>query len=55
MVIMVYIDCFNEKSDEYQSFRPCYPEELFEYLASLVSAKARVWDCGTGNGHAALA
>ncbi len=51
---MYYIKHFNEKSGEYQCFRPGYPEQLFDYLATLVNAEARVWDCGTGNGQAAL-
>jgi SAM-dependent methyltransferase len=41
-------------ADLYRKFRPRYPEALFEYLASLVSAHDMAWDCGTGNGQAAL-
>jgi SAM-dependent methyltransferase len=27
---------------------------LFEFIAALAPARRRAWDCGTGNGHAAL-
>lgn len=31
-----------------------YPAELYEYLSSLTSAHELAWDCGTGNGQAAV-
>jgi ubiquinone/menaquinone biosynthesis C-methylase UbiE len=52
---MEYIKHFNHQSDKYLSFRPNYPDALFDYLAMLVSPNATVWDCGTGNGQAAFA
>jgi SAM-dependent methyltransferase len=36
----------------YADFRPHYPAELFDYLATLVSREAVVWDCAAGNGQA---
>jgi len=52
---MQYIKHFNQQSDKYLSYRPGYPEPLFDYLASLVDEEVYVWDCGTGNGQAAFA
>lgn len=51
-----HTDLYDEAdfADLYHKFRPRYPEALFEYLASLVSAHEMAWDCGTGNGQAAL-
>lgn len=52
---MDYIKHFNQQSDNYLLFRPNYPNALFEYLFSLVETPNCVWDCGTGNGQAAVA
>lgn len=51
---MTYINHFNQGSDKYIRFRPDYPEALFTYLLSLLNKTAQVWDCGTGNGQAAV-
>src|SRR5205823_14795537 len=40
---------------EYRRFRPTYPPRLFEVLADWSPALRLAWDCGTGNGQAALA
>jgi SAM-dependent methyltransferase len=48
------IDLFSEKSDLYALARPRYPEELFDFIASRSPACARAWDCGAGNGQAAV-
>lgn len=40
---------------EYAKFRPTYPGELFEYLATLPPARDLAWDCATGSGQAAVA
>ena len=48
-------DHFSKQSKFYADCRPTYPEPLFDYLATLVPATARVWDCATGNGQAAQA
>jgi SAM-dependent methyltransferase len=47
-------DHFSHASDEYRRSRPRYPLELFEWLASQAPDRALAWDCGTGNGQAAV-
>jgi SAM-dependent methyltransferase len=51
---MSFKDHFSKQADDYAKYRPAYPRELFEYLASLAPARLLAWDCGTGNGQAAL-
>jgi SAM-dependent methyltransferase len=51
---MQFKDYFSAQSDEYARRRPHYPPELFEYLSLVVEAHDQAWDCGTGNGQAAL-
>ncbi len=51
---MDFKDHFSTQSADYAKYRPHYPEELFEYLASISPARKVAWDCGTGNGQAAL-
>lgn len=46
-------DHFSRQAPEYSRYRPFYPPELFEYLASLVPSRALAWDCATGGGQAA--
>ena len=46
-------DHFSSSSQGYARFRPRYPRELFEWIASESRGRARVWDCGTGTGQAA--
>ena len=52
---MSVIDLFSDKSDLYAAARPQYPQELYEFLASCVDTRDRVWDCGAGNGQASVA
>jgi hypothetical protein len=47
-------DLFSKHSGAYAKFRPGYPPELIEYISSLVEDRRRAWDCGTGNGQAAV-
>jgi ubiquinone/menaquinone biosynthesis C-methylase UbiE len=47
-------DHFSRVADAYAAFRPRYPSELFDWLASVVPGRGQVWDVGTGNGQAAL-
>ena len=47
-------DNFSMQSEQYLKFRPAYPNELYEFLLSLVEARDTAWDCGTGNGQLAL-
>ncbi|PJZ52488.1 class I SAM-dependent methyltransferase [Leptospira adleri] len=51
---MGFRDHFSSHSSSYSEFRPRYPRELFSYLKGLVPAGNVVWDCGTGNGQAAI-
>ncbi len=52
---MSFNDLFSGHAKTYSKFRPGYPDSLFKYLAGLCPIKDTVWDCGTGNGQAALA
>jgi SAM-dependent methyltransferase len=52
---MGFADHYSAVAARYARFRPRYPEELFAFLASLPSGRARSLDCGTGNGQAAAA
>ena len=52
---MTGIDLFSTKSDLYATARPTYPSELLTYIAAQAPARSVVWDCGTGNGQAAVA
>jgi SAM-dependent methyltransferase len=47
-------DLFSIQASDYAKFRPNYPESLFTYLASIAPTGNLVWDCGTGNGQAAV-
>jgi ubiquinone/menaquinone biosynthesis C-methylase UbiE len=46
-------DNFSHHSSHYALYRPTYPAALFDYLDTIVSAKDKAWDCGTGNGQVA--
>lgn len=50
---MHFKDHFSKQASKYYLYRPHYPPELFEYLASLVKRHETAWDCATGNGQAA--
>lgn len=50
----VFKDYFSKQSDIYAKYRPQYPQELYAFLASQTVAHDKVWDCGTGNGQAAI-
>lgn len=45
-------DHFSAVAARYADFRPHYPAELFDYLATLVPREPTVWDCAAGNGQA---
>jgi SAM-dependent methyltransferase len=47
-------DHFSKQAADYAKFRPGYPQELFEYLGSIAPSRQLAWDCGTGNGQAAV-
>src|SRR5574339_1216529 len=47
-------DHFSGHSDQYAQSRPHYPDEIYAYLASIAPGRSLAWDCGTGNGQAAV-
>lgn len=50
----VFKDHFSGHAADYREFRPVYPPELFAFLASVAPGRRLAWDCGTGNGQAAV-
>lgn len=48
-------DHFSESSSGYAKHRPTYPDELFQFLASLTTDHGSAWDCATGSGQVAVA
>ncbi|HWN43227.1 MAG TPA: class I SAM-dependent methyltransferase [Thermoanaerobaculia bacterium] len=51
---MTFKDHFSGHARDYASYRPGYPEELFDFVSSLPRRRGTAWDVGTGNGQAAL-
>ena len=51
---MSFKDHFSKQAADYAKFRPRYLHEMFEYLGSLAPRRQLAWDCGTGNGQAAV-
>ena len=49
-----FVDAFSDTAERYAEHRPTYPKCLFSSLASLAPATEFAWDCGTGNGQAAV-
>jgi len=47
-------DHFSKHSEQYAQYRPYYPDEIYAYLASIAPEHSLAWDCGTGNGQAAI-
>jgi SAM-dependent methyltransferase len=47
-------DLFSGYAQDYARYRPTYPHALFEYLSTIIPERQWAWDCGTGNGQAAL-
>jgi SAM-dependent methyltransferase len=47
-------DHFSKQAADYAKFRPRYLQELFDYLGSIAPGRHLAWDCGTGNGQAAV-
>lgn len=46
---------FSPLAAQYASFRPSYPDELFNWLASIAPRRNLAWDCGAGSGQATAA
>lgn len=51
---MKFEDHFSTQSGQYAQYRPQYPDVIYAYLASIAPSRSLVWDCGTGNGQAAV-
>jgi SAM-dependent methyltransferase len=51
---MNFKDHFSTQAVDYAKYWLHYPSVLFAYLASIAPARKIAWDCGTGNGQAAL-
>ena len=51
---MTFKDHFSKQAAGYAKFRPRYPQKLFEYLGRVAPSRQLAWDCGTGNGQAAV-
>jgi SAM-dependent methyltransferase len=54
MTAVAFKDHFSKQAAGYAKFRPRYPRKLFDYLESIAPSRQLVWDCGTGNGQAAV-
>lgn len=54
MTTTTFKDHFSARAAAYTRFRPTYPPELFSWLAGLSEGHDLAWDCGCGNGQAAL-
>lgn len=52
---MKFQDHFSNQAATYAHSRPTYPVALFDELARLAPSRGLAWDCGTGNGQAAVA
>lgn len=50
----MFEDQFSRQASEYARYRPGYPDELFEWLSGVAPGNRLAWDCGTGNGQAAI-
>lgn len=51
---MGFKDHFSRVADTYATYRPGYPEPLFDWLTALSPGHALVWDVATGSGQAAV-
>lgn len=50
-----FVDRFGEVAATYATFRPRYPDALFDELAALAPRRTLAWDCAAGSGQATLA
>jgi SAM-dependent methyltransferase len=51
---MKFKDHFSGHAVDYAKFRPHYPDEMFQHLASISPKHELAWDCATSNGQAAV-
>lgn len=49
-----FTDPFATLAANYAAFRPSYPAALYAWLAGIAPSREVAWDCGCGNGQAAL-
>lgn len=47
-------DLFSKQSTLYSQYRPRYPDQLYEFILNNCPGRNLAWDCGTGNGQAAV-
>jgi SAM-dependent methyltransferase len=50
----LFKDHFSEHAHSYAKARLTYPPDIFAWLAEIVPHQRVAWDCGTGNGQAAI-
>lgn len=48
-------DYFSGHAQDYAKYRPKYPDSVFRFISELAAAHTVAWDCGCGNGQAAIA
>lgn len=46
-------DHFSSQSKDYSTYRPHYPQALYQYLSHISVGHELAWDCATGTGQAA--
>ena len=46
-------DRFSNHAKQYATFRPTYPEALYDFILAQINATSVAWDAGTGNGQVA--
>lgn len=46
-------DLFSNHASIYATFRPVYPESLYQFIFQHLAQKGTAWDCATGNGQVA--
>lgn len=51
---MDFKDYFSGVASDYRSYRPGYPDALFDFLANATPGRELAWDCATGSGQAAV-
>lgn len=48
------LDRFSQLAGKYKAFRPKYPAVLYREILRVTEGRNCCWDCGTGNGQAAI-
>ena len=46
-------ELYIKQAEQYAAGRPCYPPEMFDFIASKTPCHDLAWDVGTGSGQAA--